>query len=575
MVLVFAGPWVFGGEGPSRVLVIDSERTDRPFWSEFVESFRPALRDGCERPVDVYLENFDLTRFREESYSDRLEGWLTEKYGDIPPDVVVAIGPVAYDWASAWVEQHQPGTPVVFTAVNRLTLESTGRSPHTTGLVTEFGHLRTVELILDLLPETRNLAIVGESWSDGSTSGFLFSQLASTFEDRLHIIDLCGLSVHELGRRVAELPDHTAIVLTSIFADADGRPYSNPEAVEELAPLANAPFFSFFRSELGHGTVGGYLFDATKAGRHTGLLTARVLNGERAESIEPIPGDVNVLAFDWRALRRWGIPTDALPPGSSVEFEPQTLWESHPGELLLALGVLMAQGASIAGLLRSRARRRRANRQLYMLSGRLIAAQEEERRRVARELHDDVSQGLALLAIDLESPGATARIGDAVAKVQALARDVHGIAYEMQPSRLEGAGVGRELTKFCAEVSSRHGLHVDCRVSGDGKNLAADTALALFRVAQEAVQNAVKHSGAAEISVVLAVTPRWASVTVSDNGEGFDAGRTVRHRALGIAGMRERMRLVGGWLSVDSVPGAGATVSAWVPLEAQRDGAAP
>jgi signal transduction histidine kinase len=258
-----------------------------------------------------------------------------------------------------------------------------------------------------------------------------------------------------------------------------------------------------------------------------------------------------------------------------VQFKPPTLWGEHRSAFLTALAVFLAQSASIAALLRARARRRRINRELHRLSGRLIMAQEDERRRVARELHDDLSQRLALLAINLESPGATERVGDTAAKIHGLARDVHVIAHHLQPPHLEGGGLARVLKAYCAEVSARHPVKVECRLPEGEADLPADGALALYRIAQEAVQNAVKHSGADEVSVELGVSSRWASVTVSDDGRGFDAARTGSGRALGLAGMTERMRLVGGWLNIDSAPGSGATVSAWVPMEPHSGGKAP
>jgi signal transduction histidine kinase len=466
-------------------------------------------------------------------------------------------------------------TSLVSVAVDSKTFNDVGRLPHSTCLLRDFGQSETVRLALELLPGTRRLAIVGGPMDPQSYSRFFYSQIVEEFAERLEIIDLCGLPLAEIRTRAAHLPPDTVLVLTAMAVDGGGRPFTHPQVVAEIAPVANAPMFGSIETELGHGTVGGDLFDPGKSGRETAALVARILNGEKAESIEPRLSDSSVVAFDWRQLERWGIPERRLPPDSVIEFKPPTLWQSHRRTVGLALAIFLAQGVSIAALLRARARRRRIDRVLRELSGRLITAQEDERRRVARELNDDVSQRLALLAIELESPGGTEHLGDTAAKVQDLARDVHAIAHHLQPPHLEGEGLARELKAYCDEVSARHGLRIDCRLPEHGGDLPADSALALYRVAQEAVQNAVKHSGADEVSVELGVSPRWASVTVVDNGRGFDSDRSVGRRALGIAGMRERMRLVGGWLGIESAPGDGATVSAWVPLEPRSEGEGP
>ena len=481
-----------------KVLVIDAERGDRPVWVQFTSVFQPALRDGSRPPVDVYLENLDVARFGKDGYLSRVETWLTEKYRSAPPDVVVAVGPMTYRLIADWWKSLSPDASIVLVAVDERTYREASRIPHTTALLYEFGHVDTVRLALELLPDTRNLAIVGGPRSSQAITSFFFAQIEAAVNGRVKVIDLCGLPMDQLRNRVAELPDHTVIVMTSIFVDGDGRPFSNPEAVAELAPVANAPIFSFFATELGTGTAGGRLFDAAILGRETAALVSRILNGEPADSIDPMWSRAEVTAFDWRQLDRWHIPLRKLPPGSIVEFRPPSIWQQHRTAVLAALVVFALQGASIIALLRSRQRRRRINRELHRLSGRLITAQEDERRRVARDLHDDISQRLALLAIELESTGNGRgdRLPAALSRVQSLASDVHAIAHDLQPPRLDARGLVAELETFCRQVEERHGMTIECRVPAQPLPVRPDAALALYRVAQEAVQNAVKHSGA-------------------------------------------------------------------------------
>ncbi len=569
VAVVFLVPCAAANEGPLKVLVIDSERADRPLWVEFAAAFKTGLRAGTERPVDVYFENLDLARVGGRGYLDRVKDWLTEKYRGVRFDLVVTVGPETYQFVTRWPDLVKAETPVVCVSIDQKTFEGVGRLPRSTGLLIDFGYVKTARLALELLPRTRHLAIVGGPLGPQSYSAIIRSQLYAAFGESLEIIDFSGLPMAEMRARAARLPENTVVLLTAMVIDGDGRPYTHPQVAAEISPAANAPMFGAIKKELGHGTVGGHLLDAGMLGRETAAVVARVLNGEPAESIEPRLVDCSVLAFDWRQLERWGISEWKLPPGSVIEFKPPTVWQTHRSAVLLALAIFLAQGVSIAALLRASARRRRISHDLRALSGRLMTAQEDERQRVARELHDDVSQRLALLALKLESPGAEEHIADTSAKVQDLARDVHVIAHHLQPPHLVKHGLARELRAYCAEMSTRHGLIVNCRVPEAGFDLAEGGSLALYRVVQEGVQNAVKHSGADEVSVELGVSPRWASVTVVDNGRGFDPDRAGGGRVLGIAGMKERMRLVGGWLSIDSAPGTGATVSAWVPLEPQ------
>lgn len=550
--------------------MIDAERGDRPVWDQYKSAFQSALRDQCQQPVDVYFENLDLTRLGADGYLSRVEAWLVEKYRNVSLDVVVAAGPLTYKLMADSLQGLAAGAPMVVAGVSERTVEEVGRLPHSAVLLSDIGHVDSVGLALELLPDTRNLAVIGGARETDPHARFFFSQIAAAYAERLHIIDLSGLPMGELRRRVTDLPNHTVAILTSMFVDGDGRPFSNPEIIAELAPVANAPFFSAVSTELGCGTVGGCLFDGSTVGRDTAALVARILRGEVPERIEPVASKCNVVAFDWRQLRRWHIAERKLPPGSVVEFRPESLWHQHREVVLGVLAVIGLQGASIIALLRSRNRRRRINRELHRLSGRLITAQEDERRRVARELHDDISQRLALLAIELESSGGAPidRLSAATSKVQEIARDVHSLAHDLQPPRLDARGLVAELEGFCAEVEERQDVTIDFRAPVRPITVPPDAALALYRVAQEAVQNAVKHSGADQIMVELATSPRWASITITDNGRGFQKDDAHRGRGLGLAGMEERARLVGGWLEVASEPGSGAVVSAWVPMRA-------
>jgi signal transduction histidine kinase len=225
-------------------------------------------------------------------------------------------------------------------------------------------------------------------------------------------------------------------------------------------------------------------------------------------------------------------------------------------------------------LLLERRRRRRAESNLRRLSGRLLTAQEEERRRIARDLHDDVGQRLALLAIEAEelparppaSPdGIGNRARDLATKAQGLASDIHRIAYELHPARLEHLGFPAAVRRFVEELRNRHGLAVDVVETDWPRDVPPDVALCLYRVTQEALQNVVRHSGAREARVSLEGHPDRLAVTVSDTGVGFEAGTRRADRGLGLTGMQERLRLVGGTLVIDTTPRRGTRIQARVP----------
>jgi signal transduction histidine kinase len=199
---------------------------------------------------------------------------------------------------------------------------------------------------------------------------------------------------------------------------------------------------------------------------------------------------------------------------------------------------------------------------------------ENERRRIARELHDDVTQRLAVLAIEatqIEGPhqvsadDATRSIRDGLVK---LSEDVHALSYRLHPSVIEDLGLVEALRAECDRVSRSGAVAIQFNATEVPQKLPLDTALCLFRVAQEALRNVVRHAGASSVDVAVAPKDGGLQLAVSDNGTGFDPGRQAERPSLGLASIRERVNLLKGQVDIDSAHGHGTTVLAWVPISA-------
>lgn len=220
--------------------------------------------------------------------------------------------------------------------------------------------------------------------------------------------------------------------------------------------------------------------------------------------------------------------------------------------------------------------RKRAEDALKDLGSRLIVAQEEERKRVARELHDDLSQRLAVLLIELEQLGQKPQVSQTYRKrlqkltLQAheISRDIHRLAYKLHPSKLDHLGLAAAVKSLCEEMSfGQSGKpKVHFHQSGLPADLPKDITLCLFRIAQEVLRNCVKHSGAELVQVVLTKTDRAIRLAISDNGRGFDTRSDVMEKGLGFISMQERLRLVGGEIKIYSRPRSGTRIEASVPL---------
>jgi signal transduction histidine kinase len=217
--------------------------------------------------------------------------------------------------------------------------------------------------------------------------------------------------------------------------------------------------------------------------------------------------------------------------------------------------------------------RTRVEEERLELSGRLIHAQEEERSRIGRELHDDLNQRLGLLAFGLVQllGSAPAEPKNSIHQLHEqtnnLSKDVHCLSHELHPVALEQLGLVVAARAFCGDFSKQQKMRVEFTEENILAQLAPDVSLCLFRILQESLTNARKHGEASFARVSLTGTPDGIRLIVEDDGMGFDPGH--RHRGgLGLLSMQERLRLVRGAFRIDSAPGEGTTVDAWVPIQA-------
>jgi PAS domain S-box-containing protein len=212
---------------------------------------------------------------------------------------------------------------------------------------------------------------------------------------------------------------------------------------------------------------------------------------------------------------------------------------------------------------------------LHDLSARLIHAQEEERSRIAREVHDDFSQQLAIIGIELErlsrqDPGSIeqhkALCAELWQKVRQLSSDLHSLSHKLHPSKLEHLGLMPAVRSLCVETSQLYNVDIECTGRDVPTSLPQSVALCMYRVAQEALRNMVKHSGARQSKVDISAGPALITMHVSDSGKGFDPDLAAAKNGLGLISIEERVRGVGGQIVIQSAPSQGTSIEIRVPL---------
>jgi signal transduction histidine kinase len=213
---------------------------------------------------------------------------------------------------------------------------------------------------------------------------------------------------------------------------------------------------------------------------------------------------------------------------------------------------------------------RRTQASLRKTSASLIEAQEQERRRIGRELHDDINQRLAMLAIEIDeivdNPSEVqSRLQEARKRTTEISEDVQALSHELHASKLEHLGVVAGIKSWCNEFSARHKMEINCRTAVSNV-VPLEIGISLFRILQEAVHNTFKHSGVKHLDVQLREVSGEIHLTITDSGRGFDVETVMQGHGLGLTSMRERARLVGGTISIETKPMHGTTIQVCVPL---------
>jgi PAS domain S-box-containing protein len=239
--------------------------------------------------------------------------------------------------------------------------------------------------------------------------------------------------------------------------------------------------------------------------------------------------------------------------------------------------VVLAERHIFTAFVRDITERKQAEQVAREFSGRLLHAQEAERSRLARELHDDITQRLARLAIDagrVERAEAAPQITDTMRSVRdglvRLSEDVHSLSYRLHPSVLEELGLAEALKAECERFSRQESVPATVTLGELPSVVPPETGFCLFRVAQEALRNVARHARARKVEVSMRTLDGGLQLAVLDEGIGFDPASRRGHPTLGLASMRERVRLLGGELDIESTPGHGTTILAWAPLKKEQ-----
>lgn len=676
------------------------------------EAVRKRIAEQRSLDLQMHGEFLDLSRFSDEAHKRLIVRFLADKYAQLSPDIVLALGPDALRIAIANRSALAPDIPIVFCCASSATLGALDRPHDVTGIVSEFDLSKTMGLARLLQPDARRLVVIaGAAPFDQRWAQIARAQLAD-HERQFETTYLLGLTREALLSEVTKFSRDTIVILLTIFKDGAGRDFVPVDIGEEVAKASTAPVYGPYDSYLGRGTVGGYMDTLEAIGRQTGELMLRVLQGEDPKAIPPQISTTQGFRVDARQLERWHLSEKYLPPETVVMFKQPTIWESHHNAVVAvtvafvaltsALGLLLIQigrrrkaeaylrdseerlgfaaasagiglwqydikanrlwgsehccavfglpancpltaeallrtvhpddrhvavaavraatfgdladGVSefrilrpngqicwlqarghtsgdqkgrpvrVSGIFRDVSGYKAAQLEAKQLSQRVLSIQDEERQRIAQELHDSTAQHLAAIGLNLialRGPRGSKRgmnkvFEDIESSLDEAMKELRTFTYLLHPPALASDGLSATLRRYVEGFSRRTELRVALRTNATADELSQPLQQSILRIVQEALGNVHRHASARCAKVHLRRVADRFHLIIADNGHGVPPECCGSHgksgplpAGVGIAGMTARVRHLGGNLDIRS-RSTGTTVHAVLPIAASN-----
>jgi signal transduction histidine kinase len=343
---------------PHSVLVLDQSDLRGPFYYQLWTGLRGRLESHVDARVTIYGENLGLTRFGGAAYEESLKRHLAEKYRDKPIGVIVAIGKATLQHALRWRSELWPGVPIVFAMLDEADLARLGRPTDVTGVLIRNSLTGAVKAARATVPQLDTIVLVGDAWDRQVLFGHWNEELPAATSG-LRVIDLVGQKMSDIRKRVADLPERSAIVYTAVFSDGEGTFYPPATALGIIAETANRPIIVGTEPLLAAGGIGGYSLIAGDIGADAARLALRVLDGEHADNVPPVVSEGKPL-FSWPQMQRWNVSESSLPEGSEIRFREPSFMERYRWQSMAIGATLLIQAGLIMFLLHERHLRRRA-----------------------------------------------------------------------------------------------------------------------------------------------------------------------------------------------------------------------
>lgn len=575
-----------------QILVLQSYNFSFPANSAAAEGFRSRLVARSPDHIEFDMEYLDLARSTSSESNERLAQFLSSRYSRRSLDVVIVVGGEALPFATEHRRDFAPGVPIVFLGTSKDSLAAAPAGPDVTGHIIDLDRnlKQTLALAEQLQPDARDLVFVAGSGVIDRRWQHIARGIVDGRDKKLNTTYLFELPRDELVSKLSQVPRNAIVVLLSMLRDGAGQQFLPSDNNKVLIGASSAPVYvPYPRVASYKGAIGGFSETFESMGETAADIALEILAGRSPGSIPPRSSSEARHWVDYDSMQRWNLREDRLPADTVVLFKPPPLAGISRPALVGTISFFALQSLLIAGLIVQRLRLESAQKensrnqtalhhsheQLRHLAGRLLNAEDKERKRIARELHDDVGQQIASLSIGLStikrliSPSQAptlANLERLQKQAMTISEVMRDLSHDLHHGTLEHLGLPAALRERCEEMSRNEKVSIVLDVAGKWSEVADDIELCLYRIAQESLHNITKHAHAERVSIDLAQENGFVVMKIADDGIGFDPSQQTRLNGIGLLSMRERAIMLNGSFEMSSVPNKGTFTTVRIPV---------
>jgi signal transduction histidine kinase len=605
---------------PHDILVLHSFHSGLDRVESINRGIAEVLLAKDRQDIELHIEYMDSLRQPGEENSRRVYRFLAEKYGSRKFDAVIAVDTVAVTFLQQHYATLFPLTPVLYCGVPCQQNDPDTATGSFVGVCENVDIAATIEAGLHLYPETKDIFIINDRTIDGLIYDARIKEGMTAFAGRVtfHLWDDMGME--ELLRKVREVPAGGGLVLLVNFTrDRNGVSFSSGRTIGLISARCKVPILSMWQFYLGSGVLGGMMVDGRSQGRAVAKMVVDILMGDPVENFVARQTTDNQLIFDYNRMKRFVIPYKALPEGSIVTDEPQSILWKYKKTGLTVLGIALALEATVIILsvvtykskkaeqmleelvdkrtheltsaneklkaeihVRKKVEEalRESEEALHQLSINLLTVQENERRRISVELHDELGQSLAALKLQVGSlekqlgydlPYALQEECDELRQsINLIIENVRRLSRDLSPVALDDLGIDAALEYLITNFAKLHGIEVALDLIEINHLFSQAAQRLIYRVVQESLNNIGKHANATHAGIKIEKVKNRIFLIVKDNGTGFNTkelqNRKKSEGGMGLAAMAERVRILEGVMDINSEEGEGTTITVSLPV---------